>query len=412
MNDHVSITETHGHSLANPNKFIEALKQSILSLSFNIGGILAGTLLALNLGVFSSTPWALAIFPGILSIRGVIGGLFVGRLSTGLHLGTVRVSFTENTRNFYVLWQAIITLAFETCAIMGLVSSLFGMLFWGATILDSIAIFGVLFATMGLSLIIISPITIGVAFFSFKRGLDPDIIVYPVMSTFDDIIVTFCYIFMLSVFLLGYTGYYAIGFSSLVFICVTVFILLKNIRESQFVKTIKESFLTLVLVTFIVNVTGSVLTKISEVVGSRPEVYTVYPALIDTVGDVGAVTGSTATTKLALGTLKSSFVSIRKHTIEIGGAWIASLLMFTIYSLFSLLRGMPLLETLRFAGLLYFTNVLAVLSVVMIAFFVAILTFRRGWDPDNFVIPIESSLADTLTSLSLLVALNVFGYFA
>lgn len=412
MNDHVNITETQGHSLANPNKIIEALKQSTLSLSFNIGGILAGTLLALNLGVFSSTPWALAIFPGILSIRGVIGGLFAGRLSTGLHLGTVRVGFIENTRDFYVLWRAIIVLTFETCAIMGLVSSLFGMLFWGATILDSIAIFGVLFATMGLSLIIISPITIGVAFFSFKRGLDPDIIVYPVMSTVDDIIATFCYIFMLSVFLLGYTGYYAIGFSSLVFICVTVFILLRNIRESQFVKTIKESFLTLVLVTFIVNVTGSVLSKISEVVGSRPEVYTVYPALIDTVGDVGAVTGSTATTKLALGTLKSSFASIRKHTIEIGGAWFASLLMFTIYSLFSLLRGMPLLETLRFAGLLYFTNVLAVLSVVMIAFFVAILTFRRGWDPDNFVIPIESSLADTLTSLSLLVALNVFGYFA
>jgi len=29
-------------------------------------------------------------------------------------------------------------------------------------------------------------------------------------------------------------------------------------------------------------------------------------------------------------------------------------------------------------------------------------------DPDNFVIPIESSLADTLTSLSLLLALSIF----
>jgi len=229
------------------------------------------------------------------------------------------------------------------------------------------------------------------------------------MSTVDDIIATFCYILMLSVFLSGYTGYYTIGFFSLVFICVTVFILLRNIRESLFLKTIKESFFTLVLVTFIVNVTGSVLAKISEVVGSRPEVYTVYPALIDTVGDVGAITGSTATTKLALGTLKSSFMSIREHAIEIGGAWTASLLMFTIYSLIQLLRGMPLLKTLRFAGLLYFTNILSVLSVIIITFFVAILTFQKGWDPDNFVIPIESSLADTLTSFSLLVAISIFG---
>jgi len=159
VNDQTNNTKNlRGHFLANHDKIVETFKQSTLSLSFNIGGILAGTLLALNFGVFSSTSWALAIFPGILSIRGVIGGLFAGRLSTGLHLGTVRVGFVENTRDFYVLWHAIVALTFETCAIMGLVSSLFGMLFWGATILDSISIFGVIFATMGLSLVIISPI--------------------------------------------------------------------------------------------------------------------------------------------------------------------------------------------------------------------------------------------------------------
>ena len=70
--------------------FLKTLKQSIFSLSFNLGGMLAGTLLALHLGVFSLAPWTLAVYPGILSMRGVIGGLFSGRLSTGLHMGTVR----------------------------------------------------------------------------------------------------------------------------------------------------------------------------------------------------------------------------------------------------------------------------------------------------------------------------------
>jgi len=40
---------------------------------------------------------------------------------------------------------------------------------------------------------------------------------------------------------------------------------------------------------------------------------------------------------------------------------------------------------------------------------VAILTYRRGWDSDNFVIPIESSLADSITTISLLLALNTIG---
>jgi len=40
---------------------------------------------------------------------------------------------------------------------------------------------------------------------------------------------------------------------------------------------------------------------------------------------------------------------------------------------------------------------------------VAVLTFQRGLDPDNFVIPIESSLADGITTISLLAALFLVG---
>jgi len=47
---------------------LKGLGQSVLSLSFNLGGILAGTLLALYVDVFSVTPWAFLVFPGILSI--------------------------------------------------------------------------------------------------------------------------------------------------------------------------------------------------------------------------------------------------------------------------------------------------------------------------------------------------------
>ena len=55
-------------------KLVTFLGQSVLSLSFNLGAILAGSLLVLYLNVFSLAPWALVIFPGILSIRGAIGG--------------------------------------------------------------------------------------------------------------------------------------------------------------------------------------------------------------------------------------------------------------------------------------------------------------------------------------------------
>jgi len=186
-----------------------------------------------------------------------------------------------------------------------------------------------------------------------------------------------------------------------------LYIVFRNVRESSFVKTIKEFFVVLVLVAFIVNVTGSLLNEIREVVGNRAEIYAVYPALIDTVGSVGSIVGSTATTKLFLGVLKSSFSSIKQHLTEIGGAWIASMMMFVLYSVIPFFTGgTAAFNLLRFTTQLVMTNILAVSVMVLIAYAVAIFTYRRGWDPDNFVIPIESSLADSITTVSLLAALS------
>jgi cation transporter-like permease len=51
------------------------------------------------------------------------------------------------------------------------------------------------------------------------------------------------------------------------------------------------------------------------------------------------------------------------------------------------------------------------MSFVVISLFsllVATQTFQRGLDPDNFVIPLTTSLADTIATLSLMAVLAVF----
>jgi len=131
--------------------------------------------------------------------------------------------------------------------------------------------------------------------------------------------------------------------------------------------------------------------------------------LIDTVGDVGAIVGSTVTTKLALGVIGSSFSSIKHHLAEIGSAWSASLVMFTFYAIIaSIVHGLTASNDLsRLWVQLITTNILAVPLIVIVSFSVTMFTQRRGWDPDNFVIPIETSLADSITTLSLLIALTM-----
>ena len=402
------MTKTNVAEPTSATRLRTSLGQSLLSFSFDVGGLLTGALLVLYFDVFSikEAPWALILFPGILSVRGAIGGLFSGHLSTGLHLGTVRASYTKNTKDFHLLLQAVVTLALISGITVGIGTSIFGVFLWKVTVIDFIKLLAVIIATMALSVVFNSPITIAFSVLSFRRGLDPDVIVYPITSTVSDIINTACYIFSLNIFFtLNHLGYYLIGILDLIFLSVVVYLLVKNVREEKFVKMIKEFLLTLLFVTFIVNVTGSFLDKI----GNRTEVYVVYPALITTIGGVGSIIGSTATTKLALGVIKPSFSSIRQHLNEIGGSWTASIAMFTLYSITSSLTSetTTLSNSLKFATQLLATNILAVSAMIIIAYAVAISTYRRGLDPDNFVIPIESSLADSITTISLLIALTV-----
>lgn len=395
------------NSMPQVKAFLSSFGQSILSLSFNFGGLLAGSL-AVYFSVFSLAPWAIALFPGILSVRGSIGGLFSGHLSTELHLGTIKASYTKNTESFYTLLRSVIVLSFISGLMLALGASIFGSFMWDATVVDFVEILAVTMATMALSVLFVPRITLAVSVFASKRGLDPDVILYPAISTIADIFVTACYAIVLTVFFyLNFLGYYIIWIINFAFLAVTLYLLVKNFRNEEFAKTIKEFLLTLVIVTFIVNVTGSILVKVEQAIGNRPEVYTVYPALIDTVGDVGSIIGSTATTKLALGLITPKFSSIKHHINEIGGAWLASIILFLSYTLLSsFINGITSLESiLLFSTQLITINILAVTIMLFIAYAVSIYTFRRGWNPDNFVIPIESTMADTVTTAAVLIAL-------
>ena len=393
-------------------KFYKIFRESLTAFAFNIIGIVAGTILASNVGVFKLAPWAILVYPSIVSARGVIGGLFCGRLSTALHLGTIQPRLQGNTKSFHLLFRAVVIMTLAASVGMSFVAMLFGNVLLGVPASDFLSMMGVTIASMALALLVVSPLTAIVSFATFKHGLDPDIVLYPVESTVSDLLITIIYIGVVNAFVLfAPTGQLFVVFTAMTLALISVYLLARNIREPEFSKTVKESLLTLFFVAFMVNITGSTLGKIAEIVGERREIYTVYPAMIDTMGDVGAVVGSTATTKLALGTLRASFSSIRNHSIEIIGAWLASSIMFIIYSISSLaIQGLLSVSSLlRFTALLLTTNLGAGAVISLVSYAVTLVTYKKGLDPDNFVIPIESSLADSITTMFLFLSLGLLG---
>jgi mgtE-like transporter len=392
--------------------FSKALQETFIAYAFDLLGLAAGFLLAYQLGVFRLTPWAIALYPAVLGAKGVIEGLLSGRLSTALHLGTVHPRFSKNTKSFHSLLQAVIVLTLITSVAMSAISLVFGNLFWGITFSDFPSILAVVMSTMTLGLALLA-VTVKVAFFSFKRGLDPDIMVYPVMSAVAAIFITLCYYITLTLFS-NSVGIWVIVALGAVDLLAVLYIFPRNLHESEFIKTIQESLAALMIVALIVNVTGTLLKGIDDRfvrATGRIEVFLVYPALIGLVSDVGSVVGSTATTKLALGMLKPKLSSIVNHAKSILTSWLVSAVMFTVLAIVVFLvngatTGVFTVDVFfSRLTLLLTANVIAVSLIVVLSFAVSILTFQKGLDPGNFVIPIENAFAASVTTVALLAAL-------
>ncbi len=390
--------------------FSRTLRETFTAFAFDLAGIIAGFIIVayqLQTGIFEKVPWVIALYPAVLGAKVVIEGLLSGRLSTALHLGTIYPRFSGNTKIFHILIQSVVTLTLITSVATSAVSMAFGQVFWGITLADFPSILAIVVATMAMGLILV-PATVKVAFFSFKRGLDPDVVVYPVMSAAASIVITICYVLSIRLFFsLGLAGAVAItllGISNLVLV---MYIFPKNRQEAEFVKTIRESLASLMIVAVIVNVTGTLLRGIGRFASSRVEFFTIYPGLVGLISDVGSVIGSTATTRLALGILKPTFSSVAQHAKIIVAAWIASLSMFLVLGFLGLLfHGKLTLSALYGVVVtLLLANIVAVVLIVLFSFAISVLTFQKGLDPGNFVIPIESALASSITSFALYVAL-------
>ncbi|HDD64216.1 MAG: hypothetical protein DRJ32_04480 [Thermoprotei archaeon] len=382
--------------------YVYSFRLSMISLLADLGGLIAGLIIARYFSLISMYRWTISLYPGILSVRGVINGIFAGRLTTGLHLGIIKASLRRNTYEFKILMYSIYTLTIVSSLIMSsivVVSNVECRVFEIALKVLTTSVI-----TMCLSFAIVSLLTVSASILSMKLGLDPDYIVYPVMSTVADIVASLCYVAVL--YILRENAFFNVLLSlGVTLIAITLYLFYNYYDEDEYIETIKESIITLTLVSAIVNLTGYILIKISEYIGRRAEVYIIYPAIIDTVGDVGSIVGSKTTTKLALGTIDPSLKALRDNMPEIVGSWLSSILMFMLYALTSGALTLSLDKMYSMVTVLLATNILSISAIIMLAHLIAIVAYEKGLNPDNFVNPIESTLADIIASLSLYLML-------
>ncbi|MFH7860176.1 MAG: magnesium transporter, partial [Candidatus Aenigmatarchaeota archaeon] len=391
---------------------MNTFSQSFLALIFDLGGIIAGGIAIYSIPFFSYAPWILIIYPSILQVRGTISGILCGKISTNLHIGNIKPQFFKNTKYFYNILISTFSLNIIVGIIIGISGYIYGFFILRDTIIDLFPIIYITLSSMIISSIITIPITITIAFLGFKKGLDPDILVYPILSTVADIIVTSCYIFSIWIYFKEYVFLkYSILSIILISSIITISYIIKNKHEKEILRTLKEATPLIALLGIYGNFTGSVLSTFRSRIEENPMILIVYPCLIDGLGDIGSIIGSLTSTRLVLGYLKPVFSNIKNIFKEIiaveSSAFIIHLLMgFLGVMYFS--KQILIFEIINLAKITITTNLLSFLIAVLIGYMVAIYSFRFKLDPDNFVNPIVSAISDSIATIILSLVLYIY----
>ncbi|RLI91037.1 MAG: divalent cation transporter [Candidatus Altiarchaeales archaeon] len=181
------------------------LKESIpILILCAIGGIVAGIMLQGMERELLKIPGLLILLPAILGMRGNISGALGSRLASALHLGLIDPELKWN--------KHLSNNVLATMLLNVLMSFLLGLISYAAyeltnfknhaNVLELTAIAVIAGVLAGL---ILTALSVLLAILTYARGLDPDNILMPSLSTVGDIITVICLLF--AVRIVGYIPY-------------------------------------------------------------------------------------------------------------------------------------------------------------------------------------------------------------
>ncbi|MHA1738420.1 MAG: magnesium transporter [Candidatus Heimdallarchaeota archaeon] len=404
--------------------FFAMFVQAMIALAFDSGGIVSGLIARVAMNT-QQIKWILLMYGPLLAARGDIAVL-AGKLGTGLHLGTVKPSFRNNTEVYKSLVASTLTIAMLDAFLVGIVCYIMNLLIFddGIKVLNPTLFFVIPLIVMSIAALISTQITSAVSFFTYKKGLNPDVYVIPVMSTVNNILITCIFAGTLAILrpwssneiivndqtilavaqgreLLG--TYIAIIPAALA-IAGIIYVIIKNRKDYEYKKMMKEAVLAVFASAIIGTITGFTLTKGEVALEEFPQLLIAFPALIGTVVDQTAITANILITDFSAGITEPSLKSIRKPKVWTtfaglaAGGVVITMLLSVIGSFIAWGQTEVKWHVVIVMVVTVLASIIAYAIVGSLIFVLSIFAFKREIDPDNFAIPLTACLADLATA--------------
>lgn len=391
--------------------FSDLFRQAPFSLLFcSFTGLLAGIGLCLMTDMLQLLPGLMILIPPAIAMRGNVYSALVSRLGTSMHLGL----FSPTLKKGNVLYQnvyASLLLTMILSVILGFLAKLVADAF-GMANTEYISLPGfILISVIGglISGIILLGIAILVSIIGYRRSWNLDNVSSPIITSAGDMI-TIPTLFLAAVLLQKSPDAFVTLLSTL-FVFVAVLCLVKGLKsdDSAIRRILIESIPMLFLCAILCTLAGITLDIQLKGLIAIPAILVIIPPFLGESNALGGILSARLSSMLHIGTIKPQRVPDKLVASNFAVIYLFSIFVFLFVGVLSyfasILIGISSPSIFEMLSISLLGGVLCTTFLNFASYYIAILSFRFGLDPDNDTIPLITSLTDVVGVLCLLFAM-------
>ncbi len=387
------------------------LGQGLVALALStVAGFVAGLTLAHITGTLERLPGLIILIPAAVGMKGTIFGAIGARLGTANAAGLLEPHLRRGgilRRNVSVAILTTFSSALWLAVLARIASAAFGEP--SISVLELIVI-SVVGGTIGSVLALF--ITLLIAVQSHRRGWDLDSVATPMVTALGD--VTTLPSLFLATFLLRDEAVAQVATALCLVVAVAATVRAYLTPDEAVRRIVLEMTGTIVLTPVLDILAGALLRAREPQLLAVPVVLSLVPPFVSQAGALGGIFASRITSKLQIGVITARGTpeapAVLDASLVVGLSAVTYTLIGTLAWALAELTGLPgtpplgrlLAGTLLAGGMLLPAKLLA-------SYYLAVLTYRFGWDPDNQSVPIITSAMDLSGVVAVLFAMSVSG---
>jgi mgtE-like transporter len=386
------------------------LRQGLVALVLStVAGFVAGLTLSSIGDTLRAFPGLFILIPAAVGMRGTIFGAIGARLGTTNAAGTFEVSFRRQgvlSQNVYVAVVTTFGSSLWLAVLANVAASAFGQPSISLWSLVTISVVG---GALGSVFILV--VTVGLSIASYRRGWDLDSVSTPMVTALGDM-ATLPTLY-LATFLVRNQTLDAVV--SAVCVVVAIFAAVRAYTVSgSVVRRVILEMTAVILLTPILDILSGILQehRLSELT-AVPVLLIVIPPFVSQAGALGGILSSRISSKLQIGVITPRGLPETPALVDGTIVFALGVVVFSLIGAIAIglaaLTGQAPASPGRVAAGTLLAGLIATPITIVLSYYLAIVTYRFGLDPDNQTVPIITSVMDLAGVACVLFVMSISG---